>query len=595
MMNQEIKDRGDVALEYTWKLENIYASDQEWEQDFERLRALLPALADHSGKLGDAAGFDACMRDMLAAEKICEYLFVYAKMRRDENNADATYQGMTDRAQGMMVELSAASSFVSPELAKVPDETLLAWAKLPTMQEYAHYLEDFVRTKAHILSEAEEKLLALSGEVGALPNTVFTMFNDADLRFPSVTMPDGTQIEITHGRYRNFVENENRDVRRQAYEKMYQTYQKNINTLAALYGGSVKKDVFYAKVRRYPSAIEAALHSNNVPLSVYDSLIEAVRGSQDVMGRYLKLRKKTLGLSELAMYDVYAPLISGADKEVGYEEAQGLIVDALAPLGEEYGGLLRRAFSERWIDVYENRGKTSGAYCWGAYGVHPYVLLNYQNTLDYVFTVAHELGHAMHSYYSDENNSYLNASYRIFVAEVASTVNEVLLTHHILNTTQDEKLKKHLLNNYLEQFRTTVFRQTMFAEFEKISHQMAQEGQPLTADSLSKVYAELNAFYYPTVVQDDYIAVEWARIPHFYRAFYVYQYATGFSAAVAIATRMLQGGPVEDYLAFLKSGGRDYPIELLKIAGVDLTSPKPVQDCMQAFADTLMQLEKILE
>lgn len=595
MQNEEIRNRGDIPKEYTWRLEDIYASDAAWEEDYERLRSLLPRLGDHSGKLTDAASFDACMKDVLAAEKIVEYLFVYARMRRDENNADSAYQALADRAQGVMVELSAATSFIAPELSKIDDETLLSWAKQPGMEDYAHYLADFVREKAHILSEAEEKLLALSGEMGALPNTVFTMLNDADLRFPSVTMPDGTQIEITHGRYRNFMESEVRNVRRQAYEKMYQTYKDNANTLAALYAGSVKKDVFYAKVRKYPSAIQAALQGNNVPLSVYDSLIEAVRESSFVMGRYLELRKKVLGLPELAMYDVYAPLIPGADRKAGYEEAQKLVIEALAPLGEEYAALLKRAFSERWIDVYENRGKTSGAYCWGVYGVHPFVLLNYQSTLDNVFTIAHELGHAMHSYYSDENNSYLNAGYRIFVAEVASTVNEVLLTHHILNTTRDETLKKHLLNNYLEQFRTTVFRQTMFAEFEKISHKMAEENRPLTVESLSAAYGELNAFYYPGVVQDEYIALEWARIPHFYKAFYVYQYATGFSAAVAIATGILKGGGVENYLAFLKSGGRDYPIELLKIAGVDLTSQQPVRDCMQAFADTLAQLEEILK
>ena len=592
-MAEQLKERDQVEDSLKWRLEDIYPTDEAFEQDLKKLKELLPRFEAFHGTICSARSFDACMKTMLEAEKICEYLFVYSRMRRDEDNANPKYQAMTDKAQSVMVELSAATSFFMPELAEKSDDELRAWANAPGMEDYRHYLANVIREKQHILSQKEERLLALAGEVSAAPKNVFGMLNDADLRFPEVEV-DGEKVEITHGRYRMLMENPNREVRRQTYEKMYGAYQANANTFAALYSASVKKDLFYARARSYPSCIEAKLYGIDVPLSVYTSLIETVHANIPAMERYLALRKKLLGLDELHMYDVYVPLIENVEKELGYEDAKQLVLDGLKPLGEEYAGLLKEAFANKWIDVCENRGKTSGAYCWGVYGVHPFVLLNYQNDLDYAFTIAHELGHAMHSHFSDANNSYLNAGYEIFVAEVASTVNEVLLTKYILNTTKDEKLKLFLMNNYLEQFRTTVFRQTMFAEFEKIAHEMAEAGEPLTVESLSARYAALNTLYYPGVKQDSQIALEWARIPHFYNSFYVYQYATGFSAAVAIAEGILAGGPVQPYLEFLKSGGRDYPIELLKIAGVDLSSPEPVRQCMKAFENTLAKFEEML-
>ncbi|MDL2289409.1 oligoendopeptidase F [Clostridia bacterium OttesenSCG-928-F22] len=475
------------------------------------------------------------------------------------------------------------------------DEELTAWANTPGMEDYKHVIRGIIREKQHVLSPQEERLLAMGGEVSATAKNVFSMLNDADLRFPKVKLPNGEEVEITHGSYRLLMDNPDRNVRKDTYEKMYGVYQQHINSIAAMYGGSVKKDVYYATVRSYPSCIEAKLQGIDVPLAVYDSLIETVRKNIPVMERYLNLRKKCLGVDELYMYDVYTPLIEGVETKLSYEDAKQLVYEGLAPLGKEYQAMLKQAYEQGWIDVEENRGKTSGAYCWGVYGVHPYVLLNYQEDLDYAFTIAHELGHAMHSYYSDKNNSYLNAGYEIFVAEVASTVNEVLLTKHILNTTQDENIKKYIVNNYLEQFRTTVFRQTMFAEFEKISHAMAERGEALTVESMNEQYAQLNAYYYPGVTQDELIKMEWARIPHFYNSFYVYQYATGFSAAVAIAEGILKGNSPADYLEFLKTGGRDYPIELLKIAGVDLSTPAPVQACMEAFEGALNQLENMLK
>ncbi|MGI6174666.1 MAG: oligoendopeptidase F [Christensenellales bacterium] len=595
-MAQEIKKRADQPVETTWKLEDIYENHDQWEADFQKLKDMIPELARYDGKITSVDMFLEYMEKNLQAHHLCEYLFVYSRMRKDEDNANGTYQAMNDRARGIMVELSAATSFFLPQLARISDATLRAWADVPGLEDYRHYIGQVIREKAHVLSEAEEKLLAMAQEALHAPSSAFSMLNDADMRFPAVEL-EGEQIEITHANYGLLMENANRALREDTYGKLYDTYRGFANTLSALYSSNVKTGVFKAKARGFASAREAALFGKNIPVHVYDTLIHTVHESLPVMGEYLSLKKQLLGVEEMHMYDVYAHLITDADTRMDIPQARELILEALAPLGGDYRKLLERAFDERWMDYYENRGKTSGAYSWGVYGVHPYVLLNYQGTLDHVFTIAHELGHALHSYYSDQHNSYLNAGYEIFVAEVASTVNEVLLTKYILNTTQDERLKKFLLNKHLEQFRTTVFRQTMFAEFEMLAHDMAQNGEPLTVDVLCSVYAKLNAQYYPGVVQDEHISFEWARIPHFYRAFYVYQYATGFSAAVAIAQSILEAKdeqPLNDYLAFLKSGGRDYPIELLKIAGVDMTTPAPVQDSMKAFEGALQEFRTLM-
>ena len=587
----EVKGRKDIPQEATWRLEDIFETDQAWETAFADVKKRLPDLEALQGTLNTVQGFEKAMEMVLDAELVVERLYVYSRMRRDEDNSQDKYQAMFDRALGFSTQMSAALSFMTSELSSLSDDILLDYAqKLP---QYKKKMEDIRRGKPHILSPSEERLLAMAGDMAESVSTAFTMFNNVDLNLGKVVMPDGKELPITHATYRTYLEDQNRDIRRQAYESVYTAFGNHRNTFGALLAGSIKTELFYARARKFSSTRESALFDSNVPAAVYDTLIDTVRANLHQTERYLALRKKLLGLDELRMYDVYVPLFEETKQDIDYEKAKELVLKGLAPLGEEYGKKLKKAFDNRWIDVYENKGKTSGAYSWGAYGTHPYVLLNYRPDLDSVSTIAHELGHAMHSYYSDEAQPYVTAGYKIFVAEVASTVNEVLLIEYLLKTTQDSKVRLSLLNTYLEHFRTTVYRQTMFAEFERTVHQLALEGDALTAQRFCEIYGALNTAYYQGVVQDEFIPMEWARIPHFYNGFYVYQYATGFSAAVAIARKILQGGSVEGYMKFLSSGGSDYPIEELKLAGVDLSKPGPVQSCMAAFKDILDQMEAL--
>ncbi len=593
----QVKQRNEIDKKYQWNLGDIYASDEVWEQKLEEVKAKIAELTSFKGKLGD----ENELKEFLKLERDisceAEKLYCYAKMSRDQDNGDVKYVALCDKAYSLLINLEAETSFVTPELSKLDDETLLALSEKEEFADNSLTFKEIVRNKAHLLSENEEKILALTGEMANSYDTIFTMLDDVDMKFDAVTMPDGTKEELSHGRYGLFLQDKDRGLRRQAYESMYNAHIANINTLTAIYSSSVKKDIFYARVRNFPSTIEGELYSGNIPLSVYDGLVDTVNASLPVLHRYVELRKKILKTDDLKMYDMYVPVVDADDKKYTYEEGCELAKKALAPLGEEYVALLERAFNENWIDVYENKGKTSGAYSWGAYGTHPYMLLNYQDRLDDVFTLVHEAGHSMHSYYSDASLPYEKAQYRIFVAEVASTVNEVLLLKYMLKNTDDEKTRAYLLNHFLEQFRTTVFRQTMFAEFERESHRMAENGESLTVESLNKVYGDLNRKYYSSAVDTDkYIETEWARIPHFYRAFYVYQYATGFSSAVAIADMILkEGAPaVERYIKFLSSGGSDFPVELLKIAGVDLSKPDAIVSGMKVFEDTLDEFERIM-
>ncbi|MHB1315082.1 MAG: oligoendopeptidase F [Christensenellales bacterium] len=587
-----VKTRTEIPVETTWRLEDIFESDQLWEHAFSDLKNRLLGMEALQGTLNTLSGFAKAMDQVLDAQLAAERLFVYSRMRRDEDNAKGIYQAMFDRALGLSTQMSASLSFMTSELSSLSDDTLLDYAK--NLPQYKKKLEDIIRGKAHILTTNEERLLAMAGEMAESTSTAFTMFNNVDLKLGKITMPDGTELPITHASYQTFLEDQDRDVRRQAYEAVYTAYGDNRNTFGALLSGSIKTELFYSRARKFSSTRDSALFDSNVPTAVYDTLIDTVRANLHLTERYLMLRKKVLGLNELKMYDIYVPLFDETKREIVFDKAKDMVMQGLAPLGEQYGKILQAAFENRWIDVYENKGKTSGAYSWGAYGTHPYVLLNYRPDLDSVSTIAHELGHALHSYYSDEAQPYVTAGYKIFVAEVASTVNEVLLIEHLLKATGDKKMRLSLLNSYLEHFRTTVFRQTMFAEFERTVHNLAQEGEALTAQRFSEIYGELNSAYYQGVAQDDYIAMEWARIPHFYNGFYVYQYATGFSAAVAIARQLMKNGSVDGYMKFLASGGSDHPIEELKLAGVDLSRPEPVQSCMTAFQELLDQLEAII-
>lgn len=600
MEQAKLKSRSEIPDEYKWNLKDIFSSNEAWEESFVKVEKNLENASQFQGKLGQSADqLMACLEWMDSVGSDLEEIYTYARMKRDEDNREALYQGMTDRAGSLSVRLSSALSFVIPELLTIPEGKLAEFRKTnPKLEIYDHALEDIMRKRQHVLSTAEETILAEVGELAEAPSAIFGMANNADLKFPTIEDEKGKEVELTKGNYTQFMESADRRVRKDAFEMLYQTYQKQINTWAATTNANVKADVFYAKIRKYPSAIEASLDDDRVPLTVYDALIETVHEYLPEMYRYMRLRKKMLGVEQLHMYDIYVPIVPEVKMEIPYSEALQMVRDGLKPLGETYLKILNEGFESHWIDIYENQGKTSGAYSWGTYRTHPYVLLNHQDTLDAMFTIAHEMGHSLHTYFSNQTQPHIYAGYKIFVAEVASTLNEALVMEHLLKTTKETKVLAYLLNHYLEQFRGTIFRQTMFAEFEKNTHALVEKGEALTADLLSQEYQKLNQKYYgPDVAADPEIACEWARIPHFYSSFYVYKYATGFSAATALARKILQEGEpsVKRYLDFLSSGSSDYPIELLRKAGVDMETPLPVKEAMEVFKGLLDQLEKVLE
>ncbi|NNG65901.1 oligoendopeptidase F [Caldanaerobacter subterraneus] len=592
-----LRERSEIDERYKWRLEDIYENEELWEEDYRKVKELLKEIVKFKGKIKTS-------KDLLEVLKLNDQIgmtaskiFAYARMRRDEDNTNSKYQALSDKAMRLNIEVMSATSFIVPEILSIETEKLRNMIEeLEELKIYKQYIEDLIRYKPHVLSPEEEKILAEAETLAESVSTIYSMLNHADLRFPTIRDENGNEVELTHGNFISFMQSKNRDVRKAAFEALYDTYKKFINTFASTLAGSVKKDIFYAKARRYNSSLEASLFEDNVSVEVYNNLIETVHSRLDVLHRYVRLKKKLLKLDELHMYDLYVPLIQEYDKEFTYEEAIELVLEGLKPLGEEYIDLLKKGFESRWVDVYENRGKTSGAYSWGAYGTHPYVLLNFQGKLNDVFTIGHEMGHSLHTYYSNATQPYVYAGYKIFVAEVASTCNEALLMDYLLKNSKDEKERLYVLNHFLEEFRGTVFRQVMFAEFEKLIHEMAERGEPLTAEVLNKKYYELNKLYYgDDIVVDEEISYEWARIPHFYRNFYVYKYATGFSAAIAISQMILNEGEkaVERYKEFLKSGSSDYPLNLLKKAGVDLTTPKPVNDALDVFEKLLDEFEKM--
>ena len=593
----QLKSRSEIPAGDKWCLEHIYASEADWQAELDQLLRDMPDMAKYRGKLDNYENVKDMLYENDRLELMSERLFTYARMCRDTDNADPQYNDMVSKATNAMVRYQELTSYIMPELSKLDPAVLEAWAEREEMYPFDFALREIGRNKAHVLSDAEERILALAGEVGNSYDDIFTMLDDVDMQFDPI-IKDGKELPMSHGRYGLYLEDPDRDVRRQAFESTYNAHKKQINTLAALYGSSVKKDVFFARARHFDTARQEALFGGNIPQSVYDSLISAVHDALPDMHKYVALRKRTLGLDNMEMYDMYVPMTHYAESVTPFDKARKLVLEALKPLGSHYCQVLSGAFDEGWIDIYETKGKTSGAYSWGPYGTHPYILLNYQDRLDDAFTLAHEAGHAMHSYHSDAALPYSKAGYRTFVAEVASTVNEVLLLHYLLDNTDDVEMQKYLLELHLEQFRTTLFRQTMFAEFEYLAHTQAENGESLSKDWLCSAYAKLNADYYgPAVNTGELISYEWARIPHFYRAYYVYQYATGFSAAVAIAERILHEGEsaTKDYISFLSSGGSNYPIELLKIAGVDMSRPDTVKAALSSFRDTLERFTALMK
>ena len=591
-----VPKRSETAPEFRWKLEDLVASQQAWDEEYAIAKKQIKQAAEFEGKLADPKQLKACfeLEDELSLH--VERLYVYANMKHHEDTAEPEFQSLSDKSKKLSVETGEALSFVTPEVLSLSDEQLDALIGNPELAVYRKTLEEMRRQKAHILSKSEEALLAQVGSISQAPNTIFSMLNNADMKFPKVKNENGEEVELSHGRYIQFLESKNREVRQNAFKAMYDTYGKLRNTLASTLNANVTKNVFYSRARKYPSALEMSLFGDNIPKEVYTNLIDTIHKHLPLMYRYMELRKKLLGVDELHMYDLFAPLVEEFKLDITYDEAKTTVKESLKPLGQDYLNVLQDGFDNGWIDVYENEGKRSGAYSWGAYGTHPYVLLNHKDNLNSMFTLTHEMGHALHSYYSDTNQNYRDAQYTIFLAEVASTLNEALLMDYMLKKSTDLKEKMYLLTYYADQFRTTVFRQTMFAEFEKIVHERTEAGESLTPADLSKIYYDLNVLYYGKgMVVDKDIEIEWARIPHFYTSFYVYKYATGFSAATSFAKQILdEGAPaVERYLGFLKSGGSDYSINILNRAGVDMSSPEPIEQAMAVFEDLITQMEQL--
>ena len=596
---KKILERCEIPVEDTWAVEDLYPTDEAWEQALATLEDDKNLLASFAGKLCESAeNLYNYLEAMEQMEVKADRLGNYASRKADVDTRVATYQAMSGRYMTAVVALNAATSFETPEIMAISDEQLDAfYAQCPKLERYRRYISNLRRRKEHVLSPAEEKLLAAAGEVAQTPSKVFGAFSNADLTFPDVEDGEGKKYPLSQSTFVPYEESQDRVLRKNAYETFYHTLAGFKNTTAAALNAQGKQLKFFADARKYPSTLDAALDRTNVPTSVYLNLIEAVHQNMDKMHQYVSLRKKLLGVDELHFYDVYAPLLPNSEQDIPFAEAKQMVYDALYPLGEDYRKILKEGFENRWIDVYHNAGKRSGAYSAGAQ-VHPYVLLNYTGTLDNVFTLAHEMGHALHSYHSNKYQNPIDSDYVIFVAEVASTCNEALMMQYMLNKTTDKKERAALINQYLEKFKGTLFRQTMFAEFELNIGRMIQEGKTLTADLLSAEYKRLNELYFgPDMVVDDEIAMEWARIPHFYYNYYVFQYATGYSAAIALSRKILSEGEpaVKDYISFLSGGCSKSPIDLLKGAGVDMTTPAPVNDALALFGELLDEMEALLE
>lgn len=592
-------ERKDIPEEYTWKLEDIFPTDQSWEEELASLTEDIPNITKFQGTLAISGEniYEALQLQDDISERLTK-LYTYARMRSDQDTANSKYQTMQGKADNVLTLASSNMSFIVPEIIQIDESKLeeMIHAYEP-LQFYAQTFNQINLERAHILTEKEEAILAEVSDPLQTAAQTFNILDNAEMTFPTIKNEKGEEVEVTHGRFVGLLESKDKRVRKDAFQSVYSTYDKFKNTYATTLTGNVKKNNFNAKIRNYSSARAAALSGNNIPESVYDQLVEAINDKLPLLHRYAKLRKKVLGLDELHMYDMYTPLVKDVDMKFSYEEAQEHVLASLAPLGQDYVDIVKEGLSSRWIDVMENKGKRSGAYSSGAYSTNPYILLNWNNKIGDVFTLTHEIGHSLHSYHTHEAQPFRYGNYSIFVAEVASTLNESLLNDHMMKVVKDKQEKIYLLNNFLEGFRGTVFRQTMFAEFEHDIHVRMQNGEALTAERLTELYYELNKKYFgDDVVIDEEIGLEWARIPHFYMGYYVYQYATGYSAATTLAKGILEGkdGAVERYKSFLKAGSSDYPIEVLKKAGVDVTSKQPVLDALDVFEEKLTELEQLL-
>ncbi|SHE27438.1 oligoendopeptidase F [Tissierella praeacuta DSM 18095] len=597
--NKEILERKDIKKEHQWDLESMFINFNEWEKSYNKAKEMArDFILYKGGVVSSAENFYNVLRDKDDLYRITEHLYSYAHMKLDEDTREGKSQELSDKGLGLYVEVEEKTSFLVPEILTLEPNTLDRYfQEKPELKVYKQYIEDIMRQKEHILSSREESILAQMGEVGNSPQKIFSMLNNADLKFPTIKDEDGKDVEITHGNFIPLMESKNRDVRKKAFEALYNTYKGFKNTFAASLNGDLKNNIFNSNVRKYKSSREASLNQNNISLSVYDNLINSIHNNLGSMYKYMEIRKRALGVEELHMYDLYTPIVKDVDLKIPYEEGVEIVKRALTSLGEEYMAVVEEGFSSRWIDIYENRGKRSGAYSGGSYDSKPFILLNYHDTLDNVFTVAHELGHSIHSYFTRKTQPFVYGNYSIFVAEVASTANEALLMDYMLKNVKDKNERLYLLNHYLESFRTTVFRQTMFAEFEKIINEYLESGGAITADYLCETYKDINKLYYgPNMVVDDEIGMEWARIPHFYYNYYVFQYATGYSAAVALSEKILQEGKpaVDRYINFLKSGSSDYPLNVLKTAGVDMTTEEPVNNAMKLFSKLVDEMDKLI-
>ena len=591
---EQLKQRSDINPEYKWKIEDLVSSDKVWQERFDKLNLDFKKMDKFKESLDiENLGEVLNLKDELECETTI--LYVYANLKQNEDSTNSFYQSLASKSDILMTNYQGAVAFLEPSILALDEKSLLnALEKQDKLKIYTHYINNLLRNKEHILSKDKEEILASVYEVCQSADNIFSMLNNADANFGYIKDENGKDILVTHGNYGMLLENSNQEVRKQAFKAVFGFYKNLKNTIASTYTSSVKADIFNAKVRNYNSSLENALFQTNVEIDVYKNLIKTVHKFLPAMHKYVDIRKKRLGLDEIHFYDLYTPIVKNVDKKITFDQAKEIIFKALAPLGEDYIQNLKKAFDEGWIDRYENIGKRSGAYVWGAYGTHPFVSLNYTDTLDDMFTLVHELGHAMHSYYTTTNQPFVYGDYTIFLAEVASTVNEALLMEYLLETTEDEEEKLYLINHFMEQFRTTLFRQTMFAEFEMKKKEKMENGEPQTFDSLCEIYRELNKKYYgDNIVIDEEIAWEWARIPHFYTAFYVYQYATGYSCAIAFSERILKQGKTEDYLGFLKSGSCDYSTEILKKAGVDMTKTEPIENALKVFEGLVSDMEKI--
>ena len=589
--------RSEISDEYKWSVKDLYSSDELWNNDYEKALKSTQEKSSFEGCVMDSA--DTLADAISESEKddyITERLYVYAFMRYNEDTSDGTYQQMSGKAQMLAVKMSEKYSFLVPEIMAADDDKVARFLDSDKIKPYRHLLCDMLAKKEHTCSQKEEKLLAMASQMADSPSDIFSKFNNADVKFGKVHDEHGDEKELTSAGFSVFMESRDRNVRKEAFYALYRQYKSYINTLAASYYGNVKQAVFFANARNYESTLQMYLSGSFIPESVYTNLIDTVNNNLDKMHDYVSLRKKTLGVDELHFYDIYAPLTSDYTVKVSYENAKETVLDALKILGDDYVSQVKKGYESGWVDVYENDGKRSGAFSWGAYGTHPYIFLNYTETLNDIFTLIHETGHAMHTYYSNETQPYTYAGYKIFVAEVASTCNEVILIDYLLKHSRSDEEKKYLYGHYLEQFKGTLFRQTMFAEFEMITHRMAQDGEVLNAESLCGTYKKLNEKYFgKDMVIDEEIAYEWARIPHFYTPFYVYQYATGFSAAVAIATKIINGDKevLHGYREFLKGGSSMHPIELLSLCKIDISKPDVIQDALNVFGSLIEDFKKI--